>query len=144
MYTRPRAIRHSNLRDKCAHGEHKGYVPGEYDPELQLTNPKRYGFVRSWRNPNSIGGPGGLLSELKDFTGHSIRAFWVGREYRVYSYATCIAVWWQPDDPGDGTEPTPRFWVDTNQYSHKTSEHQGLARAWTGRSVDPDIAPSEG
>lgn len=149
MYYRPRATRHSRWNDPGAHGEHKGYVPGEYDPTTGITNPDRKGYVRSWRNPDSVQGPGGLLATLTPFTGHSIRATREVHDdgsftYTVYSYDQDIASWHQPkfnpDDPG---RDMPVVQASTRKYSHITSTHQGMVRAWMGHAVDKWIAPTE-
>lgn len=148
MYYRPRATRHSRWNAPGAHGEHKGYVPGEYDPTTGITNPTTRGYVRSWRHPDSVQGPGGLLARLEPFTGHSIRAVWEANEhgntYTVYSYDQDIGSWHYPkDNPDDPGRDMPVVQVSARKYSAKTNEHQGMVRAWMGHAVDKWIAPTE-
>lgn len=139
-----RAIAHSRWSDPLTHGEHKGYVPGE-------DGPARKGYVRAWRHPDAVNGPGGLLATLTPFTGHSIRAFYHevevegrrGFTYSVFSYDQLIAQWivhpYDPDNPG---KDTPEVWLDDSYYSQKTREHQGMVNAWLGHDIDRWIAPS--
>jgi len=158
-----RSVTHSSLTNRLEHGQHKGYVPGAYDPVTGLTNPTRRGAVRGWWNhPDAVAGPGGLLAHLKPFTGHSIRALWRNGAYYVYSYSTCIAWYYPPEHvleiskPAYGTagwydrvtpanEPTPKLYLDDSYYGPTTSKHQGMVNAWMGQAIpeamgiDPEL-----
>lgn len=134
------------------YGEHEGYRPGEFDPTTGITNPEQRGLVRgSYNSPDAVAGPSGHLAWLRPFTGHSLRATLTpptednpNTVYTVYSYATIICQYLVPVDPEDGTEPTPRWYIDDDYYSHKTSEHQGMCRAWTGyQRGGKDLAASK-
>lgn len=110
----------------------------------------------TWTNPTDHGGHAAygnttrrempdLLSDCQSFEGHSMWATWEHHCYHtngdcnlhrndkpiidhgvyvVYSYDQPIAMY----DPVDGT-----LHLNEHHYSSKTSEHQGMAGAWTGK-----------
>ena len=62
------------------------------------------------------------LENRQNFTGNSLRGFWDGETYKVWSYNTLIATL----ESGGG----PR-WVSPERYSNTTSRAQNLIkRAW--------------
>lgn len=73
-------------------------------------------------NYREIGGPDGLLARKRDFVGNSMSAEWNGDFYEVFSYSTIIARYMN----GHPNET----WVSDEYYSHTTSRHQNLCRAW--------------
>ena len=61
------------------------------------------------------------LTNRQPFTGNSLRGFWDGDTYKVFSYSTLIATL-GPDSPR---------WVDPTKYSNTTTRQQNLIkRAW--------------
>jgi hypothetical protein len=65
------------------------------------------------------------LEQCSDFTGNSLRGFWDGQTYKVFSYNTLIAT------NGYTEESGWQKWVDSTKYSNTTSRQQNLIkRAW--------------
>ena len=144
MYSRPLREEHSSLSNRLEHGEHKGYVPGEFDPTTGIHNPTQRGLVRGWfTNPERVDGPEGHLANLREFTGHSIRGVWVLQSsgytaYVVYSYATPIAYYQPPKNQSidPAKDLYEDFWIDYDSYGHITRTHQGMVLAWMGQAMD--------
>lgn len=97
---------------------------------------------------NDIGGPDGLLSNLKPFKGNSMWARWESdpyypdrSNYVVYSYKTEIARWEPLPNPKrialaiQTTGLFPDEWiVSDTKYSVTTTRQQNKCRAWLGYS----------
>ena len=89
-----------------------------------------------------IGGPGGLLARLEEFTGNSMHAVGdVDRDgYSVYSYETEIAR--VVRDPETGSFVA--FHAETNRWSVTTARHLSLVRSWLPGTLRPLHSPRTG
>ena len=62
------------------------------------------------------------LRNLEPFTGNSLKGFWHGFEYYVWSYETPIAI---------HSNEKETKWLNPNKYTATTTRHQRLIRkAW--------------
>lgn len=117
---------HSKWSNPKDHGEHEGY--GSPSKRVKRRNiPDKLRECESF-DAHSMRGrwvDGNELQELLPFANTEDDSIGGRAFYVVYSYDQAIAAF----DPVDGTLHTAE-----RHYSGKTSEHQGNARAWTGRN----------
>ena len=92
---------------------------------------------------NDIGGPNGLLANLEEFEGNSLRAHWALDTYIVVSYSTPIAEIELANGEDEGRDLYERFALDESHYSVTTRHHQTLIGAWIGQATELEgVAPS--